>query len=767
MLARINTSLGMNRGHDDTNDDDDVAADSSHDGSESSTRPDAGGIQPHGTLLVVDPTTLMITQAGQNLVDHLGVPAHDVLGRPLSAAVGEEAAGRLASTFDDALPVPGEMTLVTRLRNGRSFNALLHRSSAGIVIEFEPIARSADEPHPPLRRMIRELKSTTSTEALCERIAHHVRALTQFDRVGISRFDSDGNGEVVAESRADGLPAFAGAGFPASMIPPDVRRGYVISGGRYIVDVEAEPAPVLTSKGIADGSGDGLSFSSLRAASPRRRELMHGLNARASMTLPVIHNGRLWGLVICLHHAGAKAVSHESRCAVLALVETFSLLLESKQETEDAGTRDRIRRAHDRLLEGMIRDKDFLTTAQNGAEDLLSLTGATSVALVIGRDIIVHGDAPPRLFINRLSGWLRDQVQEEVFVANRLEAHFADARGFADRAGGLLALTLSRMNHHQILWFRPEVQQSEARSVLPKDGVPPAVRNAHDVWLSVSRRHAKPWKPTEIEAARQLRTSINEIVFVRAEKLARLNESLGAANQALTERNRELQEFASIASHDLQEPLRKIRSFSTLLRDEYGSQLDETAAFYLERMYGSAAHMSELIADLLEYSRISTRGTAFEEVDLNHIALRLSDRFDVAVEEAGGSLTWAELPSLVCDAGQIARALECLIDNALKFRAQGRPIRVNVTTRSIVEGYVDIVVEDNGSGFDEKYLDRIFLPFERLTRRDSSGTGIGLAIANRIVRRHGGELSARSHLGKGSTFVLRLPASRENDLLLE
>src|SRR5690625_6982806 len=89
MLARINTSLGMNRGHDDTNDDDDVAADSSHDGSESSTRPAAGGIQPHGTLLVVDPSTLMITQAGQNLVDHLGVPAHDVLGRPLSAAVGE------------------------------------------------------------------------------------------------------------------------------------------------------------------------------------------------------------------------------------------------------------------------------------------------------------------------------------------------------------------------------------------------------------------------------------------------------------------------------------------------------------------------------------------------------------------------------------------------------------------------------------------------------------------------------------------------------
>src|SRR5690625_1496765 len=156
MLARINTSLGMNRGHDDTNDDDDVAADSSHDGSESSTRPDAGGIQPHGTLLVVDPSTLMITQAGQNLVDHLGVPAHDALGRPLSAAVGEEAAGRLASTFDDALPVPGEMTLVTRLRNGRSFNALLHRSSAGIVIEFEPIARSADEPHPPLRRIDRK-----------------------------------------------------------------------------------------------------------------------------------------------------------------------------------------------------------------------------------------------------------------------------------------------------------------------------------------------------------------------------------------------------------------------------------------------------------------------------------------------------------------------------------------------------------------------------------------------------------------------------------
>src|SRR5690625_6928918 len=179
MLARINTSLGMNRGHDDTNDDDDVAADSSHDGSESSTRPDAGGIQPYGTLLVVDPYTLMITQAGQNLVDHLGVTAHDALGRPLSAAVGEEAAGRLASTFDDALPVPGEMTLVTRLRNGRSFNALLHRSSAR---SEEHTSELQSRGHL-VCRLLLEKKKTITIRRDCTKINAHTTTQQSWTRV--------------------------------------------------------------------------------------------------------------------------------------------------------------------------------------------------------------------------------------------------------------------------------------------------------------------------------------------------------------------------------------------------------------------------------------------------------------------------------------------------------------------------------------------------------------------------------------------------------
>ena len=730
-----------------------------------------GEIQPHGALLVVDPSKLEVVQASRNLADHLGITAEAALGQSLTSVLGSPAAERLAASFADAMPVPGEASRIVRLQSGRAFNALIHKSTAGIVVEFEPIAPSEADSHPPLRRMIRELKSTPSTETLCERIAHQVRSLTNFDRVDICRFDSDGNGEVVAEALAEGMPSFGGTGFPAAMIPPDVRRSYVISGGRFVVDAQAEAAPILQSTREQAVRDADLSFSTLRAPSPRRRQLMQSLDARASMTLPVIHNGRLWGLVACLHHQGPKAVPNDSRCAVLALVETFALLLESKQETEDAGTRDRIHRAHDRLLEAMIRDNDFLTTAQESGADLLALTGATSVALVFGRDIIIHGDAPPRLLINRLSGWLRDNVQEEVFVANRLAVHFPDADGFAERAGGLLALTLSRMNHHQILWFRPEEQRSERWAAFPETGfsdvAPAGKRRAHDTWKTVRRRRSEPWKQAEIEAVRQLRTSINEVVFVRAEKLARLNESLEAANHALTERNRELQEFASIASHDLQEPLRKIRSFSTLMRDEYASRLDDTGAYYLDRMFGSAEHMSRLITDLLEYSRISTRGTSFEKVDLGVVAQRLNDRFEIAVEDAGGSVSWGELPALICDESQVGRALECLIDNALKFGAPGRPPRVDVFTRTIVDGYIDIVVEDNGTGFDEKYLDRIFLPFERLSVRDSEGTGIGLAIAHRIARRHGGELVARSRPGEGSTFVLRLPASRDNIFTIE
>lgn len=222
--------------------------------------------------------------------------------------------------------------------------------------------------------------------------------------------------------------------------------------------------------------------------------------------------------------------------------------------------------------------------------------------------------------------------------------------------------------------------------------------------------------------------------------------------------NNELQEFAFIASHDLQEPLRKVQAFSGRLRSRCEASLGEEGRDYLRRMESAAGRMSSLLSALLAYSRVSTRGKPFAPVDLGHVAREALSDLEIAIEDADAQVEIGYLPNLEVDPDQMRQLFQNLIANAIRYRSEGeRPlIRVHGSAEN---GMGQLLVEDNGIGFDEKYLDRIFKPFQRLHGRSSQyeGTGMGLAICRKIVERHGGSITARSIPGKGSTFVVTLP----------
>lgn len=250
---------------------------------------------------------------------------------------------------------------------------------------------------------------------------------------------------------------------------------------------------------------------------------------------------------------------------------------------------------------------------------------------------------------------------------------------------------------------------------------------------------------------------------------------LSVLNVELERSNRELQDFAFVASHDLQEPLRKIQAFSDRLRTVQGPKFDDQGRDYLDRMSGAAERMHTLINDLLSYSRVTTKAQPFEPTDLNKVIDGVMGDLETSVEESGGTVTIGKLPTIDADAVQMRQLFQNLIANALKFaKDDERPV-VNVSGevfrgevpsigRSTAENLLRISVADNGIGFDEKYLDRIFTPFQRLHgRNEYQGTGIGLAVCRKIVERHGGSLTAESTPGKGSTFIIILPlVQKEN-----
>jgi PAS domain S-box-containing protein len=233
--------------------------------------------------------------------------------------------------------------------------------------------------------------------------------------------------------------------------------------------------------------------------------------------------------------------------------------------------------------------------------------------------------------------------------------------------------------------------------------------------------------------------------------------------RALDDRNRELQDFAFVASHDLQEPLRKIRMFSDRLLESYSSVLDERALEYLRRNVQAAGRMQALIDDLTAYSRIATRGEHFAPVDLNRVVAMVVDDLVARIESSRGKVEWSGLPTIAGDATQLRQVFQNLISNALKFRHADRDPHVRVSAERPGRDFHGppswlIRVEDNGIGFDMRHAERVFAPFQRLhARTEFEGSGIGLAIVRRIVERHGGRISAVAEQGRGAKFTMTLP----------
>jgi signal transduction histidine kinase len=252
---------------------------------------------------------------------------------------------------------------------------------------------------------------------------------------------------------------------------------------------------------------------------------------------------------------------------------------------------------------------------------------------------------------------------------------------------------------------------------------------------------------------------------------------LTAMNMELERSNRELQDFAFVASHDLQEPLRKIQAFGDLLKTEYQQTLGEEGRDFVERMQAASGRMNTLINDLLTFSRVTTRAQPFTLVDLTKVAQEVLRDLETRVQQTGGRVEIGALPEIEADPLQMRQLLQNLIGNALKFYRPGVAPIVKLDSHCVSEndevrgevdglgepseaanGFCQIAVTDNGIGFEEKYLDRIFTPFQRLHgRSEYEGTGMGLSVCRKIVERHGGAITARSQPGVGSAFLITLP----------
>jgi chemotaxis family two-component system sensor kinase Cph1 len=266
------------------------------------------------------------------------------------------------------------------------------------------------------------------------------------------------------------------------------------------------------------------------------------------------------------------------------------------------------------------------------------------------------------------------------------------------------------------------------------------------------------------EALRKARDELEVRVQERTAELQRTSEDLRIHATLLEQSNRDLEDFAHVVSHDLQEPLRKIQTFAERIATVHRDSLDDKTRDYLDRMQRAAEGMQTLVQDLLRYSRITSKAEPFTRFNLRAPVEEAMTDLGVLCEETEARIEVDELPEVKANQVQMRQLFQNLIGNGLKYRGDDKPV-IRIYSNTSSSGlFWEIHVEDNGIGFDEIYLDRIFKPFQRLHGRRApyQGTGMGLAICRTIVERHGGSITAKSEQGKGSTFIVTFPKKQQH-----
>ncbi|WP_197697553.1 ATP-binding protein [Micromonospora siamensis] len=726
-----------------------------------------GGVQSYGALVAVRDSVVAVASSNTGAV--LGVAPAELVGTPLSRLLSPDQIDA-ALTLEQADTGETAVLPVTAGPHRRAFDLTLHRVDGRLVLEFEP----AEPDRPPftrfytlVRQALTRLQRATSVTEACQAAVREVRAITGYDRVVAYRFETlDGPGEVVAEDRAAELEPWLGLWFPATDIPPQARRLYERNWIRVIADVE-DPTASLTPPRLADtGAPLDLSRSVLRTVSPFHLEYLRNIGVASSMSVSLLAEERLWGLIAC-HGRRPRRLGAELRSACEFFGVALSLHLAALRARDEAVGLERGRAALARATETMA---DALPTALlEGPVDLLALVDADSVVVRLGDETAVRGAPLPPQLVDDLWAGLPASTPGRPWSSDHLAGALPGGWRHDGQVSGALVLPLSRAGDC-IAWLRRErtverrwAADPGAPVVLGPNGERLTPRGSAAVFLATVRGHSRPWTVTDATVATELGRAVTDVILRHAAALAGLNRELSRINL-------DLESFAHVAAHDLKEPLRGIANAATFILEDAGSEVDEVTLRRLRTVERLAVRMDELLNSLLYFARVGQTSLRRRLVDLRTAVEHALEIAGPRLRDAAMELRMPERGAATVDVDldRFAEILVNLLVNAAKYAREEQPRWVAVEMLDAVppgatEPVPAVAVTDNGIGVPAHLRGEVFQLFRRLHPQSAhgGGSGAGLAIVKRLVERHGGQVWISDGPEGGTSVRLTLPAAED------
>ncbi|WP_295538840.1 ATP-binding protein [uncultured Pseudacidovorax sp.] len=696
-----------------------------------------GAIQSHGLLLAFD--------AGRRLV-YGSANAAQILGSGLPA-LGEPADDGWAA----ALPALGE-ALSAGLRNpdpqlsiqqevrcgDRPADLLVHRSGDTVVLELE--LRDRDEPQVSeyalrAHRAIDRLKRQPDVDSLLQTAATAVRELTGFDRVMAYRFLHDGSGEVVAEDRHAALEPFAGRRYPASDIPAQARRLYLVNTLRLIADVNAAPVPVL-GVGHRDAPLD-MSHCVLRSVSPIHLEYLRNMGVAASMSISIVVEGELWGMIAC-HHRAPRHVAYAVRMACDVLAQVLAANVQSLLARQRARAAEMAAQLRAQVIEAALHGDELLAALAPLAEPIARAFDAQAVVLAQEGKLVVHGELPHEIAAGLVQSLQRAQLAErDLVVSQAMKQVLPPPMPVTAPWCGLLGLRFDPVQGGWLLMLRKEQIETIHWGGKPdKDyatgpnGPRLTPRGSFDLWKQEVRGISVPWSAFEQNLARQL-----------------LDELTRAHSHRLAEMHRARTQLLAMLGHDLRDPLQSIAMAARVLErggDAAGTDGAAPSARLGQRIQSSSTRMARLISQVLDASRLQADlGLQIRRVPVD-LARILDDLLDEAVVAYPGVRLLKDMPEhlpMQADPDRMAQLFGNLLSNARHHGLPGEPVTVRLVD---LGERVRFEVLNRAPAIPPEVAADLFSAFKRAAQpnvRNKGGLGLGLHIAQAIAREHGGEIA--------------------------
>lgn len=481
-----------------------------------------GSIQRYGVLLCLD-QSLNIVQASENAASFFGKSETNILGEPVKLLIGDNNAHRLKfhplreMNRDLTSPQVCSMSMWVDIHHShKEFVVQLHLSDGLLIVEFSsayefPSADVANDFLKPTHAALTNVESIDDLNRYLQGVAEQIRDITGYDRVMVYRFDNRWDGEVIAESKQDSLQSYLGLRFPASDIPEQARKLYTISHFRMIPDTEMATCKIEPEINPITGRPLDLSFSILRSLSPVHVQYLRNMNVQGAMSISILQNNRLWGLIAC-HHGHAKFLHYQVRSVAELIAQTVSRKLSNLENLEEDAFLARMQETLFKLAGNALRNRTSLESVLKSiANELLDLMRASGCLISIRGKRIGIGTLPDEVATESLCDWLGHRVPAEVFYTDCLPSLFSEMENHAATASGILLAPLTRDMSDFVMWFRPEVIASvtwaghmNSPKLNQDNQYRLSPRKSFESWQEQRYGYSQPWSNIEIGQAYDL-----------------------------------------------------------------------------------------------------------------------------------------------------------------------------------------------------------------------------------------------------------------------